>query len=87
MRAQRKSFLFRECLICGETNPAALMRRGDDFVCGNCEAKERGRPERLCARCGQTAPFERHHIHGRKNSDELEDRCINCHRIGHALEE
>ena len=51
------------------------------------EAKEKGRPERLCARCGEMAPFEGHHIHGRKNSDELEDRCINCHRIGHALEE
>jgi hypothetical protein len=83
----RKSYLFAECVNCDETNPAALMPRDNDFICGNCEARERGRPERVCARCGEMAPFERHHIHGRKSSDELEDRCINCHRIGHALEE
>jgi hypothetical protein len=83
----RKSYLFAECVKCDETSPAALMPRDNGFICGNCEARERGRPERVCARCCEMAPFERHHIHGRKNSDELEDRCINCHRIGHALEE
>jgi hypothetical protein len=83
----RKSYLFSECMKCDETNPAALMPRSDGFICGNCEGKERNRPARICSRCGKAAPFERHHIHGRKNSDELEDRCINCHRIGHALED
>jgi hypothetical protein len=81
------SYLFASCLKCDETSPAALMRRDGDFICGNCEAKERNRPEWICARCGKLAPFEWHHIYGRKNSDELEARCINCHRIGHALEE
>jgi hypothetical protein len=83
----RRSYLFAECMNCDETNPAALMRRDDGFICGNCEAQERNRPERVCACCGKLMPFEEHHIHGRKNSDELEDRCINCHRIGHALED
>jgi hypothetical protein len=83
----RKSYLFAECVNCDETNLAALMPGDNGFICANCEAREHSRPERLCARCGRIAPFERHHIHGRKNSDELEDRCINCHRIGHALEE
>jgi len=81
------SYLFASCLKCDETNPAALMRRDNGFVCGNCEAKERNRPEGICLRCGKLAAFEWHHIYGRKNSDELEARCINCHRIGHALEE
>jgi hypothetical protein len=83
----RKSYLFAECPNCDETNPAALMRRDEGFICGNCEARERGRPEGLCVQCGKMAPFELHHKYGRKNSNELEVRCINCHRIGHALEE
>jgi hypothetical protein len=80
-----RSYLFADCITCGETNPAALMRYDGGFICGNCEARERGRPERVCARCGEMAPFERHHIHGRKNSDELEDRCINVIESGTRL--
>ncbi len=80
-----KSWLFAECATCGETGPSALTRRGDGFICGNCEARERGRPERLCARCGKMAPFEGNHIYGRQVEEEKEPWCINCHRIFHAL--
>jgi RecJ-like exonuclease len=84
---EKPSFLFAEC-YCGEINSVALVRRKSDngIVCANCEARERARPEAMCARCKQVAPFERHHIHGRRNSDETENLCLNCHRITHALD-
>jgi hypothetical protein len=78
------SYLFACCLQCDEFNPSALMRRGKQFICGNCEATERGRPKKLCERCGKYAPHERHHKHGRQISNETEINCVNCHRIVHA---
>jgi len=40
-----------------------------------------------CLRCGYTgAGIDRHHIHGRKNSDETIYLCSNCHRELHAGE-
>lgn len=40
-----------------------------------------------CERCGyQGAAIDEHHIHGRKNSDEIVDLCSNCHRELHAGE-
>jgi hypothetical protein len=83
----RPSYLFSKCMSCNERNPSALMRRGEGFVCGVCEAKERGRPERICERCGENVPFEDHHIFGKRVSDETEILCINCHRIVHAIKE
>jgi hypothetical protein len=75
-----------ECALCGELNPSALMRRAGGFVCANCEARERGRPEAQCARCGLIAPFERHHVEGRRNSPETMDLCLVCHRAAHAAD-
>lgn len=74
------------CARCGELNPSALMRRRGVIVCANCDGRERGRPERLCVRCGETAPFERHHVAGRRNSPETVNLCLRCHRIAHALD-
>jgi hypothetical protein len=74
------------CTRCGELNPSALMRRNGVIICANCEAIERGRPKRLCVRCDETAPFERHHVHGRRKSPETAELCCNCHRIVHALD-
>jgi hypothetical protein len=38
-----------------------------------------------CVRCGYVGPaLDRHHIHGRKNSDETIVLCANCHREVHA---
>jgi len=78
--------MLAECKDCGELHPSALMARGDGFVCGNCDARARGRPCRRCSRCGLTAPFERHHLHGWRNSTDELDLCINCHRIAHAMD-
>lgn len=75
-----------ECALCGELNPSALMRRAGGFVCANCEAHERRRPEARCARCGLTAPFERHHVEGRRNTPRTAPLCLNCHRIAHAAD-
>jgi hypothetical protein len=75
-----------ECALCGELNPSALIKRASGFVCANCEARERGRPEAHCARCGLTAPFERHHVEGRRNSPTTAPLCLNCHRIAHAAD-
>jgi hypothetical protein len=75
-----------ECALCGELNPSALMRRACGFVCANCEADERGRPGARCARCGLTAPFERHHVESRRNSPRTAPLCLNCHRIAHAAD-
>jgi hypothetical protein len=75
-----------ECALCGELNPSALMRRAAGFVCANCEAHERGRPGARCERCGLTAPFERHHVEGRRNSSKTAPLCLNCHRIAHAAD-
>jgi hypothetical protein len=75
-----------ECALCGELNPSALMRRAAGFVCANCEAHERGRPGARCERCGLTAPFERHHVEGRRNSSKTASLCLNCHRIAHAAD-
>jgi uncharacterized Zn finger protein (UPF0148 family) len=74
------------CIRCGELNPSALIKRNGEIICANCEARERGRPESRCRRCGTNAPFEEHHKHGRRNSPETVDACINCHRIVHALD-
>lgn len=74
------------CARCGELNPSALMRRDGVIICANCDGRERGRPERHCSRCGDTAPFEAHHPHGRRNSPETVDLCCRCHRIVHALD-
>jgi hypothetical protein len=78
--------MLAECKTCGELHPSALMARGDTFVCGNCDAKARGRPSKPCPRCGRMAPFERNHVHGWRNSRETVDLCINCHRIEHAAD-
>jgi hypothetical protein len=75
-----------ECALCGELNPSALIKRAGGFVCANCEARERGRPGARCARCGLTAPFERHHVEGRRNSPRTAPLCLNCHRIAHAAD-
>jgi hypothetical protein len=75
-----------ECALCGELNPSALMRRAHGFACANCEARERGRPGARCERCGLTAPFERHHIEGERNSPATAPLCLNCHRIAHAAD-
>jgi hypothetical protein len=83
----RPSYLFSKCMSCDERNPSALLRRGDGFVCGVCEAKERGRPEMICKRCEKSLPFEDHHIFGWRISNETEVLCINCHRIVHAIKE
>ena len=38
-----------------------------------------------CERCGYQGPaIDRHHIDGRKNSDETVYLCSNCHRELHA---
>ena len=38
-----------------------------------------------CERCGyQGAGIDKHHIDGRKNSNEVVDLCSNCHRELHA---
>ncbi len=81
------SFLFACCMSCDEINSAALMRRGNKFICGNCEARERGRPTKICVRCHKDNPYENNHVRGRKISDETEVLCINCHRIVHAIKE
>lgn len=78
--------MLAECKTCGELHPSALMARGDNFVCGNCDARASGRPSKLCPRCGRMAPFEAHHVYGRRNSSETVDLCINCHRIEHAAD-
>jgi hypothetical protein len=40
-----------------------------------------------CVHCGyQGVALDRHHIHGRKNSDETIFLCSNCHRELHAGE-
>ena len=78
--------MLAECKFCGELHPSALLARGDDFVCGNCDARARGRPSRRCDRCGLTAPFQRHHPNGWRNSPEKVPLCINCHRIAHAAD-
>jgi hypothetical protein len=83
----RPSYLFSKCMSCDERNPSALMRRGGGFVCGVCEAKERGRPEMTCKRCAKSLPFENNHILGWRVSNETEVLCINCHRIVHAIKE
>ena len=78
--------MLAECMFCGELHPSALLARGDASVCGNCEALERGRPSKRCPLCGLVAPFEHHHVRGRRNSPETVDLCINCHRIRHAMD-
>lgn len=78
--------MLAECKKCGELNPSALMARPDGFVCGNCVASARGRPSRRCPRCGRMAPFDGNHVHGRSNSPETVDLCVNCHRIEHAAD-
>ena len=75
-----------ECDHCGELNPAALKRRAGGFVCANCNAREKGRPARRCARCGESAPIERHHVAGRRNSPSTIELCLNCHRAVHAAD-
>jgi hypothetical protein len=76
------------CARCGELNPSALMKRNGVVVCANCDGREHGRPERLCVRCDDTAPFgdRGYHPRGWRNSPETVDLCINCHRIVHALD-
>ena len=78
--------MLAECKNCGELHPSALMARGGAFVCGNCDASARGRPSKRCPRCGRMAPFERNHVHGRRNSPKTVDLCVNCHRIEHAAD-
>ncbi len=78
--------MLAECKICGELHPSALMARGDAFVCGNCDARARGRPSRCCVRCGLTAPVQRHNPYGWRNSPQTADLCVNCHRIEHAAD-
>jgi hypothetical protein len=76
------------CARCGELNPSALMLRNGVIICANCAGRERGRPERRCVRCDETAPFEGrgHHPRGWRNSPETVDLCLNCHRIVHGLD-
>ena len=78
--------MLAECKFCGELHPSALLARGEAFVCGNCDARARGRPSRYCVRCGLTAPVQRHHPYGWRNSPEKVPLCINCHRIAHATD-
>ncbi len=80
----KASFLFAEC-ACGEAQPSALVDIDGEIICGNCEARRRGRPEAVCGFCGEFAPFENHHVHGRTRSDETMTACVNCHRKHHAL--
>jgi hypothetical protein len=78
--------MLAECKNCGELHPSALMLRGGVFVCANCVASARGRPSKRCPRCGRMAPFDSNHVHGRSNSPETVDLCVNCHRIEHAAD-
>ena len=40
--------------------------------------------EKRCVACGYDGPaLDRHHIHGRKNSDKTVFLCANCHREQH----
>jgi hypothetical protein len=76
------SWFFAEC-ACGEINPTAILRRGYGFICHNCEGQERGLPEKICSHCIRLKPYEWHHIHGRKVSEETKPWCLNCHKIIH----
>jgi hypothetical protein len=76
------SFLFAEC-ACGEAQPSALVEIDGEIVCGNCEARRRGKPEATCGFCGEQAPFENHHVDGKSNSHVTMIACINCHRKHH----
>jgi hypothetical protein len=77
--------LFYAQCQCGEVQPCALKETTDGAICANCEARQRGRPQRRCDECGELAPFELHHVHGRKNSNITKPLCLNCHRKIHAL--
>ena len=66
---------------CGEGHPSALtLKPPGRFVCGNCLGCERGAREARCAKCRKIAPVHRHHVFGRKVSNETIEWCINCHR-------
>jgi hypothetical protein len=79
----RQSWFFAEC-VCGEITPTAIIQKDDGFICANCDAREKGEPERVCLNCRKSAPFEGHHAKGWKVSPkEIEDWCINCHRKRH----
>src|ERR1700731_2775641 len=77
--------LYAQCQ-CGETHPSALRSalRGDGSQCANCVARAAGRCETACACCGTIAPFDRHHVRGRKVSDEIVLICKNCHAKIHS---
>lgn len=83
LSSHRKSWFHAEC-GCGEINPTAITETtGDRFICGNCEARNQGKAETICANCGRLAPFQNHHVSGWKVSTVIEPWCINCHRILH----
>jgi len=79
----KPSFLLATCPYCDELHPSALMRRGDNFVCGSCDALMSGRPASVCGLCGRVAPCEWHHVAGRRNSPVMIEACVNCHRVIH----
>jgi hypothetical protein len=63
-------------------------------VCDDCKRWEAYRKEKMdaetksdhtCSLCGYVGPaIDRHHIHGRKNSNVTIKVCANCHRELHA---
>ena len=79
----KPSFLLATCPYCDELHPSALMRRGDGFVCGSCDALVSGRTVSVCGMCGKNAPCEWHHVAGRRNSPVMIEACVNCHRVIH----
>jgi hypothetical protein len=68
---------------CGEVHPSALTLRRGRFICGNCLGRDRGAREARCAKCSKVAPVQKHHVYGRKVSDETVEWCISCHQKYH----
>lgn len=74
-------------------NPALIKEfDGEEYIfSGEMDGKELWLPvsgleikKRQCAICGYSGvALDRHHIHGRKNSDVTIDLCANCHREHH----
>jgi hypothetical protein len=81
-----------QCIGCREEKEFAVY---DPLpVCDSCaewetkrreEMNEQERKEHTCSLCGHTGPaIDKHHIHGRKVSNETILVCANCHREIHA---
>ena len=67
--------------LVGKTLPGPILYR----LFG--EEHGRRQPKDQCVRCGyQGIALDRHHVHGRKHSDETIILCANCHREVHAGE-